>query len=424
MIIDFSFKNFRSFRDLTTLSMEAAYSNKNTTFEAEKYNLLKTAAIYGPNAGGKSNLFKAFSFFKFFILESATRFQVDDIIPVEKFKLDKNSEKEPVEFEFRFLIDNYYYRYGFSINNNSVEEEWLYHRPKGREARIFERINGEFIRGKDFSEGKDVEEKTKPNTLFLSSLSQWNSKTAKRILEFIKNINILNTSTPIGPLITIDLIDKGKIGKQDVLEFLKLSDFGINDFSIENKELDFSKLPKGIQELIKNSNPDEFKIPDKYYSTKISPVHFSYDNNEKSEVFLDFEKEESEGTKKFFSLIGPFLATLKRGGVLLIDELDTSIHPLLLDKIIDLFNSEYNKNNAQLIFSTHNTRILKNQTLNKDNIWFATKNKYGVSELFSLLEIKNVRKSNNFENEYLSGRYGAIPYINDILDRVDVDIDG
>ncbi|WP_109603970.1 AAA family ATPase [Oceanotoga teriensis] len=143
--------------------------------------------------------------------------------------------------------------------------------------------------------------------------------------------------------------------------------------------------------------------------------------NEKSSVVLDFEKEESEGTKKFFSLIGPFLATLKRGGVLLIDELDTSIHPLLLDKIIDLFNSEYNKKNAQLIFSTHNTRILKNQTLNKDNIWFATKNKYGASELFSLLEIKNVRRSGNFENEYLSGRYGAIPYINDILDRVDVD---
>ncbi|PWJ95850.1 putative AbiEii toxin of type IV toxin-antitoxin system [Oceanotoga teriensis] len=115
------------------------------------------------------------------------------------------------------------------------------------------------------------------------------------------------------------------------------------------------------------------------------------------------------------------MATLKRGGVLLIDELDTSIHPLLLDKIIDLFNSEYNKKNAQLIFSTHNTRILKNQTLNKDNIWFATKNKYGASELFSLLEIKNVRRSGNFENEYLSGRYGAIPYINDILDRVDVD---
>ncbi len=133
--------------------MEATYPNKNTTFESEKYKLLKTAAIYGPNAGGKSNFFKAFSFFKFFILESATRFQVDDVIPVEKFKLDKISKQEPIEFEFRFLIDNYYYRYGFSINNNTVEEEWLSHRPKGKEARIFERDNGEFIRGKDFSEG-------------------------------------------------------------------------------------------------------------------------------------------------------------------------------------------------------------------------------------------------------------------------------
>ncbi|MDN5342759.1 MAG: hypothetical protein PWP28_1634 [Oceanotoga sp.] len=421
MIIDFSFKNFRSFRDLTTLSMETNYFDENTTFNSEKFNLLKTSAIYGPNAGGKSNFFKAFKFFRSFILYSSTRFQIDDIIPVEKFKLDKNSIKEPVIFESKFIIENHYYRYGFSINNNAVEEEWLYHRPKGREARIFERTNGEFIRGTYFNEGKDVEEKTKSNTLFLSSLSQWNSKTAKKILDFIKNINILNTSTAIEPFITIDLIEKGIITKDNVLEFLKLSDFGINDFNIENKEIDFSKLPKGIQELIKNSSPDEFKIPDKYFSIKINPVHFSYDNNEKSSVVLDFEKEESDGTKKFFSLIGPFLATLKRGGVLLIDELDTSIHPLLLDKIIDLFNSEYNKNNAQLIFSTHNTRILRNSSLNKDNIWFINKNKFGVSELFSLSEIKNVRKTGNFENEYLSGKYGAIPYIEDILNRVDID---
>lgn len=401
MIIDFSFKNFRSFRDLTTLSMETNYFDENTTFNSEKFNLLKTSAIYGPNAGGKSNFFKAFKFFRSFILYSSTRFQIDDIIPVEKFKLDKNSIKEPVIFESKFIIENHYYRYGFSINNNAVEEEWLYHRPKGKEARIFERINGEFIRGTYFNEGKDVEEKTKSNTLFLSSLSQWNSKTAKKILDFIKNINILNTSKIIKPFQTIDLIEKGKIEKEEVLEFLKMADFGINDFSIENKE---------VQDLIK-------------ISKKINPIHLLYDNDTKktSEILLDFEKEESDGTKKFFSLIGPFLATLKRGGVLLIDELDTSIHPLLLDKIIDLFNSEYNKNNAQLIFSTHNTRILRNSSLNKDNIWFINKNKFGVSELFSLSEIKNVRKTGNFENEYLSGKYGAIPYIEDILNRVDID---
>ncbi|APT76045.1 hypothetical protein LN42_06360 [Marinitoga sp. 1137] len=412
MLIDFSFYNFKSFAERTEFSMVADDKEAKSYFNAEKFKLLKTAAIYGPNAGGKSNLFKAFKFYIYLILNSAN-FGFE--IPDEKFKLNKKYIDEPMIFEGRFIIDKIYYRYGFSIKDRKIESEWLYYRPKGREARIFERDWQEFKRGK-FSEGKGVEEKTKANTLFLSSLSQWNSKTAIKIVEFFQKINFISTDFPV--VITLDLMEKGVVNKDEILNMLKNADMGINDFRNERIEIRTDEkvalTPQNMGIISVNN--------EKLYSNKLITYHPVFDekNNYIENIEFDFLKEESDGTKKYFGILGPVLATLKNGSILFIDELDTRIHPLLLRTIIELFNSEKNEKNAQLIFTTHNTLILNPELFSRDQIWFVSKDKYGKSELYSLLEIKGVRKNANFEKDYLKGKYGAIPYLKKILKGFDL----
>ncbi|KLO23093.1 hypothetical protein X275_03900 [Marinitoga sp. 1197] len=412
MLVDFSFYNFKSFAKKTEFSMIADNKESKNSFKTEKFRLLKTAAIYGPNAGGKSNLLKAFKFYIYLILNSAI-FGFE--IPDERFKLSEKLVNEPMIFEGRFIIDNVYYRYGFSIKDSKIESEWLYHRPKGREAKIFERDWQEFKRGK-FSEGKGVEEKTKENTLFLSSLAQWNSQIATKIVEFFKNINFISPDFPPG--VTLDLIEKGIIDKEEFLNILKNADIGINDFKNERIALKIDE-----ESSLSSRDIGIISIKDKkFYLNKLVTYHpfFDDEDNYIKNVEFNFLKEESDGTKKYFNILGPVLATLKNGTVLFIDELDTRIHPLLLRTIIELFHSEKNKKNAQLIFTTHNTIILDSELFSRDQIWFVSKDKYGKSELYSLLEIKGVRKNANFEREYLNGKYGAIPYLKKILKGFDI----
>lgn len=407
MLIDFSFSNFKSFAEETEFSMIADDKESKNSFNAEKFKLLKTAAIYGPNAGGKSNLLKAFKFYIYLILNSSN-FGFE--IPDEKYKLCKEYINKPMIFEGRFIIDGIYYRYGFSIKDRKIESEWLFHRPKGREARIFERDWQEFKRGK-FSEGKNVEEKTKENTLFLSSLAQWNSKTAIKIVEYFKSVNFISTDFPVA--ITLDLMEKGIVSKEEILNMLKYADIGINDFKNERTEI---KPDEKMALTTKNIGIISLN-KEKLYSNRVITYHPFFDdkNNFLGNIEFDFLNEESDGTKKYFGILGPILATLKKGAILFIDELDTRIHPLLLESIIELFNSEKNKKNAQLIFTTHNTIILNPELFSRDQIWFVSKDNYGKSELYSLLEIKGVRKNTNFEKEYLKGKYGAIPYLKKIL---------
>ncbi|WP_129409639.1 AAA family ATPase [Marinitoga lauensis] len=382
MLIDFNFYNFKSFADETEFSMIADDKEAKNSFNAEKFKLLKTAAIYGPNAGGKSNVFKAFKFYIDLILKSA-KFEPTFEIPDERFKLNKRFLNEPTIFECRFIIDNVYYRYGFSIKEGIIESEWLYYRPKGREARIFERDGQKFTRGR-FNEGKGVEEKTKENTLFLSSLAQWNSQTAIKIMKFFQNVNFISTDFPL--LIALDFIEKGIINKEEFLNMLKNADMGISDFKTKKIEIKIGEeVPLSINDMGIISTKNK-----KIYSNKIITYHpfFDENNNFLENIEFDFLKEESEGTKKYFGILGPILATLKNGSILFIDELDTRIHPLLLKTIIELFHSEKNKKNAQLIFTTHNTLILNSELFSRDQIWFVSKDKYGKSELYSLLEIK------------------------------------
>ncbi|WP_073071848.1 AAA family ATPase [Thermosipho atlanticus] len=265
-----------------------------------------------------------------------------------------------------------------------------------------------------------MEEKTSENTLFLSSLAQWNSKLARQIVSFFKKINVIMWEFPYfsSPAQTLNLFEKGKITKEEILSFLKKADLDIVDFEYTKNEIDISKLPDLVKNAIVDANIRE---PDKLFNVKLYTYHNIYDENGNVidvEKF-NFEEEESAGTKKLFNIIGEIIYALKEGKILFIDELDTQLHPTLLKAVVEFFNSEKNKNNAQLVFTTHNTSILTPKIFRKDQIWFVDKNKNGSSELYSLLEIKSVRKEANFEKEYLKGRYGAVPFVKYFLEGFD-----
>lgn len=419
MLIEFSVGNYLSFKDKATFSMVSAKgSAKESEIDAhnvfkidEDLSLLKSAAIYGANASGKSNLAAAMGFMKWFVLNSSKETQIAEKINVEKFRLSTETEGKASFFEIIFLIDSKTYRYGFEVDTERVVSEWLFMVPKTKERKLFERKLSNFNVLTGFKEGKELIEKTRKNALFLSVVAQFNGKIAQKILLwFSQNLNLISgLHHELYNRYTIESFENNQ-HKQDILEFVKKLDVGIEDIQINNINLTedlLHSIPEELKTLILRSKSTTQKA--------IKTVHKKYDSEGKPtglEVF-DIDSE-SEGTKKMFALAGPIFETLKNGEILLIDELDSKLHPLITSAIISLFNSnETNPKNAQLIFITHDTNILTNKIFRKDQIWFTEKDKQGATNLFSLVEYK-LKNEDSFESDYIRGRYGAIPFIGDL----------
>ncbi|MBW4663827.1 MAG: ATP-binding protein [Chroococcus sp. CMT-3BRIN-NPC107] len=416
MLIEFSVGNYRSFKDKVTLSMVAAditakdkKLDDNNVFAVDhKLKLLKSAAIYGANASGKSNLVKALGFMNWFMINSSKETQSTDQINVEPFRLSTDTKEQPSFFELVFLMGRRKYRYGFEINKKIVVSEWLFYVPKQRETKLFERQFNNIEMNKTYK-ADGIQQRTRANALFLSVSAQFNVEIAEEILAWTnENLNIAS-GLDNKPLLqyTVDCIMKDD-NKNDILQLIKNLDLGIDDIKVEQENFSFALLPDNLKEIIVNaSNFGEMR------ATLISTSHKIFDEYSKYksiEVF-DLERHESEGTQKLFALAGLIVNTLKQGRIIVIDELDASLHPLISQAIVELFNSnETNPNNAQLVFMTHDTNLLSNKLLRRDQIWFMEKNRYGATDLYSLAEYK-VRNDASFESDYIKGRYGAIPYI-------------
>jgi uncharacterized protein len=416
MLIEFEVGNYLSFKKPVRLSMLAAnpikdYLNENT-FEAGRYRLLKGAVIYGANASGKSNLLDAMAFMCWFVQVSSKATQVDEKIQVRPFKLDTTTENAPSHFQICFLQNGQHYRYGFEADNKAIRKEWLFHK-KTREVALFLREDDSIDVHKDFSEGKGLEERTRENALFLSVVAQFNGEIAGNILKWFKGV------VPIHGLMDnyyeefTARLNQNKVEWSSLMEFMRRADVGIEDMSVN--ELSFDD---------ESSKPQPKELRRKEPKTKkyiISSVHQKFhDGIKKGQVIFDFSTEESEGTKKFFRIAGPILESLKNGYVVIIDELDAKLHPLLTKAIVRLFNSAAsNPKNAQLVFVTHDTNLLNDGKFRRDQIWFTEKNQQEASDLYSLAEIKlpkgtKVRKDEALEKNYIKGRYGAIPFIGDL----------
>lgn len=406
-----------------TLSLEAtklrAYEktlDAQNVFQSDALSLLRSAAIYGANASGKSNLIRALAFMRGFVLSSAKDSQTGEPTGVERFRLNTVSRQKPASFQIIFSLGDKYYRYGFEADDKVIRAEWLYHTAK-RETRLFMRQDDQFeLSGPFVKEGRGLESRTRDNALFLSVVAQFNGAIATAILQWFRTkLNVISGLEDIGYRdFTLQRFEGDEVFRQRVLDFIRLADVGVTDMTIETQSLRDAAMPNQLRELVvRYLVKTKGGAENDSFAKKIKTTHrvFDAEQNAIGQEIFDMEEQESEGTQKIFSLSGPLLDTLEQGKVLVIDELEARLHPLLTLEIIRLFNSpDTNPRNAQLIFATHGTGLLGESLLRRDQIWFTEKDRYGATDLYSLAEL-NVRNDASFDKHYIAGRYGAIPFI-------------
>ena len=425
MIIEFKVENFLSFKDLTTLSMVTARSFKehketHTIVIDSKLSLLKSAVIYGNNASGKSNLLQAMDFMKEIILNSfrdALLENSDRKFPLEKFALSSKSEQESSFFELSFFNNGTKYRYGFEIDYDKVVAEWLYH-TTSKEVYLFKRdLQNIEVNKSAFKEGLGKEDDVKENVLFISVLATLGKETSSSIVEWFKKFNIINGIHDRGhKRYTIDKLKSDKNFLNWVLYFIKyleISNLTTTEEDVNEIDIETLREKENDEDLI-NLLTSIHKIKSRQTKRdQLKTYHRKYDENNVliDTISFNFDKQESEGTKKLLYLLGPWYDTLKNGKVLIIDELDSRLHSHLTLRLIDFFHKS-NMKQAQLICAVHDISLLNKETFRRDQIWFVEKNQFGASELISLADFKTdtVRNKSAFDKNYLEGKYGAVPY--------------
>ena len=448
MLIEFSVANYRSFRDKVTFSMVAsslkakkAELNETNLFSAHgRLKLLTSAAIYGANASGKSNLIAAMNFMRHFVIHSANIREEEDQseIDVEPFRLSTESDSEPSFFEIVFVVKEQRFRYGFEVTAERVEAEWLYVAPKAKESKLFEREEDMIKPGGKFkAEGGDLIERTRPNALFLSVCAQFNGRIASEVLGWFRSLGITTGLMDLdrGMRRVTERMFREEDSARVIENLLTHMDLGIDAIHLERVVVPTPSLPplpddapeelrklydevQRVQSAVASVQKAvrELTDSDSIEREVVRTVHRKVggENQPDVEELFDLDGHESEGTKKLFSLSGPLVGTLRRGDVLIIDELDARLHPLLTREIVSLFNDPArNSKHAQLVFATQDTNLLDNQLLRRDQIWFVEKDRHGASYLYSLAEFK-VRNDATYEKDYIHGRYGAIPFLGEM----------
>lgn len=396
MLLRFCAENFLSLKERAELSFVASTLKESLPEENDLISepeiglsILRSAVIFGANASGKSNVLKALSFYKRFITESFINSQAGKPIDVEGFRLNVQTEKSPTSMEATFLVGGFIYRFGFEVDEKAVREEWLYqrtNRKRAKEVELFYRENGTVsVHSKCPLIQEIVDKKMiRDNALVLSTAAQFNDPKSVEILNWLSDTKVFFCSEDESLWgQAIRHLDDDSVRKR-ITEFARYADLGIDSIS---------------------------KIDNRIVSS-----HRQFDENgrESGNVSFPFTKNESEGTIKYFSLAYPIIDALDNGKRVIIDELDSKLHPLLVRKIIALFNSsKTNPKGAQLLFTSHDTYLLGAGLLRRDQIWFTQKDGLGATTLYSLAEYK-VRGNAAFDRDYINGRYGATPIIGDM----------
>jgi AAA15 family ATPase/GTPase len=414
MLVEFRIKNFRSLRDEQVLSLVASTDKTlldthalDTGLKAAPH-LLKSAVVYGANASGKSNLIKALQFMRGVVLESANLQPGQTFGRLQPFRLDAASGSLPTEFEVTFVLNGVRYQYGFAMNAQRIVSEQLLVYKAFKPQRWFERHF-------DAESGKDVYEfgsslkgaknlwegATRPNALFLSVAVQLNSEALRPVFDWFANrLVIFNEQSPLSPQFSIQML-KQEAQRKAICEFLRSADISIADIEVTTKQamvhtINFDLTTGKREEAASEQTVDEVKFH-----------HITEQGNAVFDLM-----DESSGTRNLLLLTGPILDILNKGLTLLVDELDTSLHTLLVQALVRLFHRpEVNTGGAQLIFTTHDTSLLDAYGLfRRDQIWFVEKRSDQSSSLYPLLDF-SPRKNEALERGYLQGRYGALPYL-------------
>ena len=409
MLLQFSVENYKSIKDKLVLNLEPSRHKEHSenVLDNNGYESINIAALYGANASGKSNIYKAMTVALNIIRQSNGR-QVNDIINVMPFKFDERSLRKPVKFEFIFIADDHKkYVYGFSVTHFEVVEEYLYYYNSAKPSRIFDITKGNPQFSRDFEKILEpIYKRNTPNKLFLATATSWNAECtmipykwlSERIDSFTNDRNIQNIS-----------IDKYHNNETLYVDFtkqlLQQADINISDIDIEFKE---TELPSKRSGLIIDG--DEYLL-EKNIECTITTSHIIKNSNKEMNYSLNL-REESLGTQQLFYLAPMLRDALEKGKVLIIDEIDKSLHPFIVKYLVNMFRDEkVNKKGAQLIFTTHETTLLSLEIFRRDQIFFVEKdNDSGATGLYSLDDY-SVRNTDNIEKGYLLGRYGAIPFM-------------
>ncbi len=418
MLLEFTIGNFLSFKDPVTLSLEASSISDfpENIFSKGKHSLLKSVAIYGANASGKSNLIAALSRMRSLVKSSAKLSSTDEFF-VEPFLLNTETEKQPSFFEILFLLDDVRYRYGFEVTTAKVHTEWLYHSKASAEKPLFIRDGSVIEVSSKFPEGKGLDSKTRENALFLSVCDQWNGEIAKKIMDWFSNGNTISGLQHENYRgVTFNLLNDPAC-RPAMLEFLEKLDLGFEEVQMQEEDFQPDALPDNLPLAMRLRLGSDLKGK-KMLRFKTLHDQYSPGGEKTGKKEFDLDTQESSGTNKIFDLLGPVFDTLMSGKVLIVDELDAKLHPLLTKGLVSLFNSvENNPHNAQLVFATHDTNLLTYGNFRRDQIYFMEKDRQGASSLYSLIEYKEegktVRSDRLFEKDYVQGRYGAIPFLGD-----------
>lgn len=429
MIIDFVFSNFRSIKDDQYFSLNAqpSKSKLENTFELtlsdgtelrkpSKLRLLKSAVVYGANASGKTNFIKAFNTLRYFVLNSGLTKVNREVIYYQPFKLERGYNEKPTKFQLTFVAkDNIKYRFEIEYTQKEIQSEKLLFYPKGQPAEIYSRTStGKDSHSINFGESlkeKPFRKEIFRNQLYLSKfgydepheqltaiyeyfdeMEVWNALNKSRIDQLTSEISreIFESENPSF---------NNKLSK-----LLKIADTKIENVLVK----------KDPRSELKDKDNEEMDSEDTMYLARARHPVFE-DGKEVETKDFDLLEEESAGTNVLFALGGLILKKLESGGIIIFDELDNSLHPLLCKFLIRLFNNRIsNPHNAQIIFATHEVTLLDKDLFRKDQIWFTEKNKFGQTELFSASDVEGLRDDTNFEIWYRTGKFGGNPKIKEV----------
>jgi AAA15 family ATPase/GTPase len=417
MLLSFGVKNYKSIKGLQTLYMTPTKikdTDDALTFNNGQYDKsFATGVMYGPNSSGKTTLIRAISTMKRVILQSL--FDQDILSKrIVPFAFSNETVNEPTEFNISFISNNIKYNYGFSATKYRIEEEWLFHYPKGRANKLFERYfdheSNKYIyeMGQEFKgERKGTQNITDQNSLFLSATQRTSAKeTTLNVLNWFKESLVIIGVDGVDDIYTSSLIDDNDINASAVCEFLRSMEIDVSDLQIKQIPFNENILPNDMPQSLKEDLINKLK-------DKISlETEFIHTVNGKN-YYLPLE-EESSGTKRLYGYAAPILDALLTQKVLLIDELDSNLHSNVIKSLVNTFmDISINKFRSQLFFTTHDTSLLSIGTLRRDQIWLSEKNSELATEISCIAEYK-IRAMSNYEDAYLSGKFRAIPPVTKI----------
>lgn len=410
MLIDFSVENFKSIKDEALLSLVATPAKEHREAHvvtakrkegSRPISLLRSAAIYGPNAAGKTNFISALRLMQDYIVTPGRR---PSALYTTPFLFDSDCKTEPTTFDVVCMVDRVRYQYGFSLRRDAVVKEWLYAWPHGRVQTWFERQDDTWKLGNKLSGDKEVWRRaTRPDALFLSTAASLNSDQLRPVYDWFRDSLLVVRSGIWGNSFSTDYC-RGE-GKTSILDFLKAADLQIEDLRITEEDFTVDMLPGDTPSEIKD------RVIAEYAGTRQTRLWLSHDTGSAEPAELQLI-DESDGTQKIFALAGFWLSVLKNGHVLVVDELHAHLHPKLVRFLVDLFHDpKANTQGAQLIFTTHDTSLLDQDFIRRDQVWFCERNARQETQLFPLTDFRPRKGLENLERAYLAGRYGALPRV-------------